>query len=861
MSCREIQDRLADNPQAARTDPALCAHLAACPACRALAEKLRGVDAALAGLAAQPPPPAWVVERTLARVAAEPPGRSRSRRRLRWAVVATAVSASFLLLVSGLVVMGPTLRELTASSANALAGNEEAKDLPDHFAQLEFKGEEGKLRAKRLHGHRSMKDFSEQNQRGEHETTTAKLPVGDAAVADPGRDAPPTDDRPEGRDVDEDGVVDDVVGDVVGGVMAGEREARLDTGKRDEPSELDRRLGRYEQTRTRLMLLEAEERLVAGQQRHGWLDLASLPEGGRVMVDGTEIDGKDKTVRLPPGVHHLRLERSGEAPVDQNIELENGVVSTLELVPQQGQPGRGPGLFDGEQTPLDALAYLPAQGYFRNTYLPGDPELAWLREGLAEGLWLDGRRTRLDLLAQPYRQPFDPPARGGLALSLGADRLAADGPTRLLLQVGLKGAERPASRRSALEAVLLVDLRRLPDEEARRALWSLADALAEARQAGDRFALVVAGGPAPQLLAPEKFEPAAARKLLADALLAIEARGPTAELGPALERAYAALARPGAEDAPLGSQLVLLATAGPLGEEREALELRAHQAARQGVSLSALGVGTGAPADELAELALAGQGRRRLLLAASEARGVLETELTAGGSVVARAVRLRIRLSPGVRLVSMLGSAPLEAPAAERVREAERAIDQKVAHDLGVAADRGDDEDGIQVVIPAFYAGDEHVLLLDVVAAGPGPLAEVRVRAKDLVSLENAVLTQRLDLAPGERPLDRRCLAVRKNALAFRLAGDLSAAGERLASGDGQGARARLAAASARAARFLAEHPSLAGDPELARDVDLLAAYGRALDGHAQAQAPAGEELARSLLAAGKSKLAFARAR
>jgi hypothetical protein len=623
-------------------------------------------------------------------------------------------------------------------------------------------------------------------------------------------------------------------------------------------------VGRYEQTRTRLMLLEAEDRLSDKRmQRHGWLDLKSLPDGGRVSVDGKELAGKDQTVPLSPGVHHLRLERTGEEPVDGDVELQNGMLATVELVPQKGEQGRGPGLFEDEETPLDALRFLPAQGYFRNTYLPGDPELAWLREGLEQGLWLDGRRTRLDLLARPYRQPFDPPARGGLALSLSADRLAVDGPTRLLLQVGLKGAERPASRRSALEAVLLVDLRRLPDEEARRALWSLADSLADARQAGDRFALVVAGGPAPVVLTPEKFEPAAARKILADALLAIEAHGPTDELGPALERAYASLARPGAEDAPLGSQLVLLATAGPLGEEREALELRAHQAARQGVSLSALGVGGGAPADELAELALAGQGRRRLLSAASEARGVLEAELTAGGSVVARAVRLRIRLSPGVRLVRLLGSAPLEAPAAERVREAEQAIDQKVAHDLGVAADRGEDEDGIQVVIPAFYSGDEHVLLLDVVAAGPGPLAEVRVRAKDLVSLENTVLTQRIDLSAGERPQDRRCLAVRKNALAFRLAEDLSAAGERLAAGDAQGARTRLGLASARAARFVAEHPALAGDPELARDAGLLAAYGRALDGRAQdqASAPAGEELARSLLAAGKSKLAFARAR
>jgi len=229
--------------------------------------------------------------------------------------------------------------------------------------------------------------------------------------------------------------------------------------------------------------------------------------------------------------------------------------------------------------------------------------------------------------------------------------------------------------------------------------------------------------------------------------------------------------------------------------------------------------------------------------------------------VVARALRLRIRLSPGVRLVGVLGSAPLEAPAAARVREAEQAIDQQVARDLGLAADRGEDEDGIQVVIPAFYAGDEHVILLDVVAPGPGPLAEVRVRAKDLVGLENTVLTRRLDLAPGERAPDRLCLAVRKNALAFRLAEDLSAAGERLAAGDPDGARSRLRQARARAVRFAREHPSLARDEELLRDAELVAAYGLALDARPGVQAADPELLARSLLAAGKSKLAFARPR
>jgi hypothetical protein len=258
MSCREIQDRLADDLQAAASDPAVVSHLASCDVCRTLAGKLARVDGALAGLAAGGPdaPPDWVVDRTLARVEARPLGRPRARRRLRWAAVATAASVCTLLLVSGVMVMGDKVRMLTATSANALAGNENTDDLPDQFAQLRFKGEEGKAGAKRLHGHRSMKDFSEVNRRGETETTTADLsarvPTEHNAVADPHRDLPTADD---GFDQgDEGGVAGNFEGGVVAGIVEGPKERpSTDTGKRDGLHELDRRLGRYEQTRTRLM--------------------------------------------------------------------------------------------------------------------------------------------------------------------------------------------------------------------------------------------------------------------------------------------------------------------------------------------------------------------------------------------------------------------------------------------------------------------------------------------------------------------------------------------------------------------------------------------------------------------------------
>ena len=98
--------------------------------------------------------------------------------------------------------------------------------------------------------------------------------------------------------------------------------------------------------------------------------------------------------------------------------------------------------------------------------------------------------------------------------------------------------------------------------------------------------------------------------------------------------------------------------------------------------------------------------------------------------------------------------------------------------------DRGEDEDGIQIVIPNFYAGDEHAIVLDVVASGPGPIADVTVRYKDLAFLRNGVARSRLALERQEKiagPLEYNVL---KNFLAQRLSDVLDEAGVALARGN-----------------------------------------------------------------------------
>jgi len=223
--------------------------------------------------------------------------------------------------------------------------------------------------------------------------------------------------------------------------------------------------------------------------------------------------------------------------------------------------------------------------------------------------------------------------------------------------------------------------------------------------------------------------------------------------------------------------------------------------------------------------------------------------------VVARAVRLRIRLAPGVELVDVIGSQRLDEAVAERVRQAEKSIDQRLARNLGIQADRGEDEEGIQIVIPAFYAADAHVVLLDVVAPGPGPIADVTVRYKDLVHSKNSVARDNLSLPRGRRspgPLERNVL---KSFLAYRLEQSMIAAGDRLGQGDRDGAIALLTETRDLLAGVCTQLAGFDKDRDLARDFGMLSEYvGLLQAGAGDPQAPR-DLLADSLRYAGRLKV------
>ena len=880
--CRDLQERLAgEGATALRADAAAQRHLEECAECFRVMEELARLDEALAAMPATDAPDV-LVDDLRARVkddgarAASPSLETSARRSPpRYVLWALATAASVAIAFS---VMTPSLMRARVSTgrdrptadfgeADRIQALPAATPAPGEKQAAAnkrplSKEEEEKLRAlgylqnalptpSPLYREPTSRDDAAAR-RNEHDKFETMIDGKDTAQ------------ERRKADLDDRGVEGGMVGGVPGGVAGG-----IIGGTGDEFSLM--KPVRVGGALTAPKLVRSVEPVYPEAARRARVE-------GRVGVE-IEIAASGKVTRARIVRSIPLLDAAALAAVTQWVytpTLYKGqpipVIMTVSVEfrlprPPQEKPGSSEMLspeparaFLAERATTEGVAFQPATGYWANTYLPGDPALRLLRARLLA--WdrsplqaQAGFPLRLHDDAIPPSQPFDPPHSAGLAVYLHADRAALDKPSRMLVQVGLQGAPRSGASRPPVSLGLVLDLRGDVPADTAAGMRALAMAFSEAREVGDRFSLIVAGRSTGVAVGPDKFRHGPLAVAL-DTLLTSDApAGAEAQtLSDAVAAALLEASHRDDPDAALGSSAVVVATGQSLGDSAEALADLAHQGAVAGIPLSVVALGPGAPLAEMDRLALAGQGSRRVLASRAEAPRLADEELSADSNVVARAVRLRIRLAAGVRLVGVVGSRRLDEAQAQRVREAERSIDLRLSRNLGIESDRGEDEDGIQLVIPAFRAGDAHVILLDVVAPGPGAVADVSVRYKDLAFLRNGVARASLSLpagGPGAGPLERNVL---KNLLAWRLSETLGRASAALEEGDPAGAKALVDEARALRGGLLACGPGLTGDAEIVRDVAMLDEYSRVLAAGAAIR-PHLAGIADSLRYAGRLKL------
>jgi len=495
---------------------------------------------------------------------------------------------------------------------------------------------------------------------------------------------------------------------------------------------------------------------------------------------------------------------------------------------------------------VTGLRTQPRDGWWQNTYVPGDPAIRLLQAQLAQvtapipGLAL----TPLALAesATPSVPALAAPVDRAIAVGAHADVASIQGSTRVRVEIALRGIEQAAGRRGALRVAVVLDADGSFDAQAEARARAVVMALSRTSGARDQV-MVVAAGPHGGTLASlgparaGRLEVALRRHFAADTQAAGAAPvGAPTTLASAVSAALEGVASPD------GAALVLVLT--PDQARDPSLDRVLHLGTVAGITTSAVGLGPSTDRASLDAIALAGQGRRRVVITDDDATRVVRAELEAASQLVARALRVRVRLAPGVELVDVLGSRPLDAEESRRTREVEQAIDRDLSRRLGILADRDQDDEGIRMLLPAFYSGDSHTILLDLVVPRAGHVLDVDVQLKDLVRVGNARASASLTLGSGSSERGPQELRVVASHLAHEVARALTAASDRLARNDRQGAFAALREADALVVSATTELPTLASVTSVAADRALLDRY---LDAISATGSSAQESLARSL--------------
>ncbi len=441
----------------------------------------------------------------------------------------------------------------------------------------------------------------------------------------------------------------------------------------------------------------------------------------------------------------------------------------------------------------------------------------------------------------PVRQLFDPPTDNALALSLMADTNAlanrGDGnaPSRMRLQVGIQGIEHRRGQRPAMNVGVVVDLPENAPDEVRIATRALLDALLQSKQAGDHFSLVLTGqkGKTPGLIVEPSDFRFGALQLAKQFILGqnadpdVQTNQPI-DLNAAIKIAGDMVQKTDDPGMPLGSSSVLMISAREIHDVGRLTAL-IHQMATEGVTLSVFPLGNKTQSKQVEQLVLAGLGNRRYLESPAQARQLVEEELHSSSRAVARAVRLSVRLAPGVQLINVVGSQRLDTDETVRVHEIENSMDRRLSTNLGIQADRGEDEEGIQIVIPGIYSGDSVTILLDVLTDRPGAIADVNLRYKDLVFLRNGSLSSHLELPTGVPRRGPGELAVLKNLLSHHVAEALEMAGQSLGQQQTDQAVSNLRAIHTTIEQARQNQPGWSQDPDLTHDQQVLSRYIAAL--------------------------------
>ena len=266
-----------------------------------------------------------------------------------------------------------------------------------------------------------------------------------------------------------------------------------------------------------------------------------------------------------------------------------------------------------------------------------------VRRFLTKGQPVPAEAVRTEELVNYFRYDYPRPATTAEPFSITTNVARTPwNPATRLLRIGLRAYDVPTATRPPANLVFLVDTSGSMEDEdklplVKRALEGLADQL----RPDDRVSIVAYAGSAGIVL-----EPTGDKRYVHAALACLSAGGSTAG-GQGIELAYAT-AR--AHFIKGGINRIFLATDGDFNvgiSDTKALEALVKRNRDDGITLTTLGFGEGNYNDAMMEhIADVGNGNYGYIDSASEARKVLEDELSATLVTVAKDVKVQVEFNP-----------------------------------------------------------------------------------------------------------------------------------------------------------------------------------------------------------------------
>ncbi len=340
----------------------------------------------------------------------------------------------------------------------------------------------------------------------------------------------------------------------------------------------------------------------------------------------------------------------GDRPTEETVKLQSFAVTAEKVDRVESQRiagGKTVGTFNTEAYAYhaDSDFLSAAQNPLSTFALDVDTaSYANMRRFLAVGEWPPPDAVRIEELVNYFPYDYAAP-RSDTPLAVTLEVAAAPwAPTHRLVRIGLKARDIAAAARPAENLVFLIDVSGSMDEPdklplVKQSLRLLLDQL----RPDDRVAIVTYAGESGLAL---PSTPAAHKREILEALDALQAGGAT-NGARGLELAYD-IAR--ANFIPGGANRVILTTDGDFNvgvtDEGDLTRL-VEEKARSGVSLTALGFGTGNYKDAMfAQLAGKGHGNYGYIDTPAEAKKLLVDQFGGTLVTVARDVKVQVEFNP-----------------------------------------------------------------------------------------------------------------------------------------------------------------------------------------------------------------------